>query len=140
MKKPNKKQQKSFSKQELADMRERIQEIRSTLSGEEALRIKISEMKEPDRTMAKRVHAIVMASASSLTPKTWYGMPAYAKNDKVVCFFQSGKKYQSRYCTLGFTDRAHLDAGNMWATGFALKKLTAEVEAKIRALVKKAAR
>ncbi len=93
---------------------------------------------EPDRALAKRVHAIVKASAPDLSPKTWYGMPAYAKDDKVVCFFQSADKFKSRYATFGFSDRANLDDGAMWPTSFALKKLTADDEARIGALVKKA--
>ena len=100
---------------------------------------KIAEMAEPDRTMAKRIHAIVKASVPVLSPRTWYGMPAYAKDGKVVCFFQSGQKFKSRYATLGFQDKANLDDGAMWPTAFALTKLTTEVEAKIAALVKKAA-
>ncbi|HLK37449.1 MAG TPA: hypothetical protein VKU41_11905 [Polyangiaceae bacterium] len=100
---------------------------------------KIAEMAEPDRTMAKRIHSIVKASVPALSPRTWYGMPAYAKDGKVVCFFQSGQKFKSRYATLGFQDKANLDDGAMWPTAFALTKLTAEVEARIAALVKKAA-
>ena len=101
---------------------------------------KIAEMKGSDRTMAKRVHAIVKESAPSLSPKTWYGMPAYAKDGKVVCFFQSAEKFESRYATFGFSDEANIDKGAMWPTSFALKKLTAAEEAKIAALVKKAVR
>ena len=99
---------------------------------------KIAEMPEPDRAMAERLHAIVKASAPSLSPKTWYGMPAYAKDGKVVCFFQSAAKFKSRYATLGFSDEANLDEGAMWPTSFALKELTAAEEARIGALVKKA--
>ena len=100
---------------------------------------KIAEMQEPDRTMAKRLHAIIKASAPDLMPKTWYGMPAYAnKEGKVVCFFQSAQKFNSRYATLGFNDTANLDEGDMWPTSFALKELTAAEEARISALVKKA--
>ena len=99
---------------------------------------KIAEMPEPDRAMAERLHAIVKASAPALSPRTWYGMPAYALDGKVVCFFQSGQKFKTRYATLGFTDAANLDDGAMWPTGFALKKLTASEEARIGALVKKA--
>ena len=100
---------------------------------------KIAEMPEPDRVMAERLHAIVKASAPGLSPRTWYGMPAYARGDgKVVCFFQSAQKFKSRYATLGFSDRANLDDGAMWPTSFALKKLTAADEKKIRALVKRA--
>jgi len=100
---------------------------------------KIAEMAEPDRAMAKRIHAIVKASAPTLSPRTWYGMPAYAKDGKVVCFFQSGQKFKSRYATLGFQDKANLDEGTMWPTAFALTELTSVVEARIAALVKKAA-
>jgi uncharacterized protein YdhG (YjbR/CyaY superfamily) len=100
---------------------------------------KIAEMQGPDRAMAKRVHAIITASAPVLSPKTWYGMPAYAKEGKVVCFFQSAQKFKSRYATFGFSDEAHLDEGAMWPTSFALKELTAAEEARISQLVKKAA-
>ena len=100
---------------------------------------KIAEMAEPDRAMARRIHAIVKASAPALSPRTWYGMPAYAKDGKVVCFFQSGQKFKSRYATLGFQDKANLDEGAMWPTAFALTELTPTVEARIAALVKKAA-
>jgi uncharacterized protein YdhG (YjbR/CyaY superfamily) len=99
---------------------------------------KIAEMPEPDRAMAERLHALVKASAAALSPKTWYGMPAYAKDDKVVCFFQSAHKFKSRYATIGFSDKANLDEGAMWPTSFALKELTAAEEARIAALVKKA--
>jgi uncharacterized protein YdhG (YjbR/CyaY superfamily) len=101
---------------------------------------KIAAMQEPDRSMAKRVHAIVTESAPGLTPKTWYGMPAYAKGDKVVCFFQSAQKFKSRYATLGFSDKANLDEGEMWPVAFALRELTPAALARISALVKKAAR
>ena len=100
---------------------------------------KIAEMPEPDRAMAERLHAIIRASAPALSPKTWYGMPAYTKDGKVVCFFQSADKFKSRYATFGFNDDANLDEGNMWPTSFALTKLTAADEKKIAALVKKAA-
>ena len=99
---------------------------------------KIAEMPEPDRAMGKRLHAIIKASAPALSPKTWYGMPAYAKDGKVLCFFQSAQKFNSRYATFGFNDKANLDEGAMWATSFALKELTATEEAKISALVKRA--
>ena len=99
---------------------------------------KIAEMPEPDRAMAKRLHAIIKASAPALSPKTWYGMPAYAKDGKVVCFFQGAEKFKSRYATFGFNDEANLDDGAMWPTSFALKELTAADEARIAALVKKA--
>src|SRR6266571_1246410 len=99
---------------------------------------KIAEMPAPDRAIAKRLHAIIKASGPGLSPRTWYGMPAYAKDGKVVCFFQSGQKFKTRYATLGFSDQAHLDEGTMWPTSFALTKLTADDEARIGALVKKA--
>jgi uncharacterized protein YdhG (YjbR/CyaY superfamily) len=107
--------------------------------GESDVLARIAEMPEPDRAMATRLHAIVKASAPVLTPKTWYGMPAYAKDGKVVCFFQSARKFNSRYATFGFSDAARLDDGAMWPTAFALQSLSAAVEAKIRALVKQAA-
>ena len=106
--------------------------------GERDLLAAIAEMKEPDRSMAERLHAIVTASAPDLWPKTWYGMPAYAKDGKVVCFFKNAEKFNSRYATFGFEEAANLDEGAMWPTAFALKKLTAADEAKIAALVKKA--
>jgi uncharacterized protein YdhG (YjbR/CyaY superfamily) len=99
---------------------------------------KIAEMPKPDRAMAKRLHAIIKASAPALSPKTWYGMPAYAKDGKVVCYFQSAQKFKSRYATFGFSDEANLDKGTMWPTSFALKELTAAEAARIGALVKKA--
>ena len=99
---------------------------------------KIAEMAEPDRVMAERLHAIIKASAPALSPRLWYGMPAYAKDGKVLCFFQSGQKFKTRYSTLGFSDQASLDEGDIWPTGFALKKMTAAAEAKIDALLKKA--
>lgn len=107
-------------------------------SGESAVLARIAEMPEPDRTMAARLHAIVKASAPAFSPRLWYGMPAYAKGNKVVCFFQSGQKFGTRYSTFGFTDAANLDEGAMWPVAFALKELTAAVEAEIGALVKKA--
>jgi uncharacterized protein YdhG (YjbR/CyaY superfamily) len=122
-------------------MKERAREAKAGASraeGERALLEKIAEMPEPDRAMATRVHEIVMATAPGLTPKTWYGMPAYAGDGKVVCFFQSAAKFDARYATFGFSDTANLDDGNMWPTSFALTKLTAAEEKKIRALVKKA--
>jgi uncharacterized protein YdhG (YjbR/CyaY superfamily) len=99
---------------------------------------KIAEMPQPDRAMAKRLHAIVKASGPALSPRTWYGMPAYAKDGKVVCFFQSAQKFKTRYATLGFSDKANLDEGHMWPTAFALEELTAAEEARIGALLKKA--
>jgi uncharacterized protein YdhG (YjbR/CyaY superfamily) len=135
------KKSKGFTDEERAAMKERAQELKAEArkaEGETALLAKIAEMPEPDRTMGKRLHAIVKASAPDLSPKTWYGMPAYAKDGKVVCFFQSADKFKSRYATLGFSDEANLDEGAMWPTSFALKELTAAEEAKIGALVKKA--
>ena len=130
-----------FSAEERAAMKERAQELKAEANkadGEKAALAKIAEMPEPDRGMATRLHEIVKASAPELAAKTWYGMPAYAKDGKVVCFFQSAHKFKSRYATLGFSDQANLDDGDMWPTYFALKKLTAGEEAKIGALVKKA--
>jgi uncharacterized protein YdhG (YjbR/CyaY superfamily) len=118
-------------------MKERAQELKKA-DGESAVLAKIAEMQEPDRAMAERLHAIIKASAPALWPKTWYGMPAYAKDGKVVCFFQSAKKFNSRYATFGFSDQANLDEGAMWPTSFALKELTATEEARIGALVKRA--
>ncbi len=128
---------KGFTNEERAAMKERAQELKKA-EGESAVLAKIAEMPEPDRAMAKRLHAIIKASAPALSPKTWYGMPAYAKDGKVVCFFQSAQKFNSRYATLGFSDEANLDEGAMWPTSFALKELTATEEARIGALVKKA--
>ena len=130
-----------FTAEERAGMKERAKELKAEAQradGESDLLAKIAEMQGPDRAMAKRLHEIIKASAPGLSPKTWYGMPAYAKEGKVVCFFQSAKKFDSRYATLGFSDEANLDEGAMWATSFALKELSATEEAKISALVKKA--
>jgi uncharacterized protein YdhG (YjbR/CyaY superfamily) len=132
---------KGFTAEERAAMRERAQEVKAEArkaDGEKAVLAKIAEMPASDRAMAKRLHAIIKASAPALSPKTWYGMPAYAKDGKVVCFFQSAEKFKSRYATFGFSDEAKLDNGAMWPTSFALKELTATEEAKIGALVKKA--
>jgi uncharacterized protein YdhG (YjbR/CyaY superfamily) len=132
---------KGFTAEERAAMKERAQELKAAergADGESAVLAKIAEMQGSERAMAKRLHAIIKASAPALSPKTWYGMPAYAKDGKVVCFFQSAQKFKSRYATFGFSDEAKLDEGTMWPTSFALKKLTAAEEAKIRALVKKA--
>ena|SRR3990167_11249457 len=131
---------KTFTEVERAAMKERVQELRGgKVLGEKAVLDKIAQMQEPDRTMAKKIHALMKETAPELLPRTWYGMPAYTtKEGKVVCFFQSGHKYKSRYSTFGFQDEAKLDEGNMWPTGFALKELTAAEEAKIGALVKKA--
>jgi len=126
---------KKFTAEERAAIRERAKDA----EGEKAVLAKIAEMPQRDRSMAKRIHAIVKASAPALSPKTWYGMPAYAKDSKVVCFFQSADKFKSRYATVGFNDTANLDKGAMWPTSFALKELTAAEEAKIGRLVKKAA-
>ena len=130
---------KGFTAEERAAMKERARELkRGTADGERDVLEKIAEMAEPDRVMAERIHAIVTAAAPSLTPRTWYGMPAYALDGKVVCFFQSAEKFKARYATLGFNDAAKLDDGPMWPTAFALTRLTKRDEAKIRALVKKA--
>lgn len=140
MVKSNKKTLKGFSDFERAAMKERAQELMMKKGdGEKVLLAKIAAMPEPDRTMAKRIHQIVMISAPTLTPKTWYGMPAYANRDgKVICFFQDANKFKARYATFGFNDVAKLDEGDMWPTTFALKKLTAAEEKKITALIKKA--
>lgn len=128
-------------------MRERAQEVKAetrraprtrTADGEADVLAKIAEMPQPDRGMAERLHAVVKASAPALAPKTWYGMPAYALDGKVVCFFQSAQKFKTRYATFGFSDTARLDDGAMWPTAFALKELTAEAEARIGALVQRA--
>ena len=130
-----------FTDEEKLAMRERIRELKSAAGKaewESEVLAKIAEMPAHDRAMAKRLHAVIKASAPVLSPKTWYGMPAYAKDGKVVCFFQSAQKFNSRYATFGFSDEAKLDEGGMWPTAFALKELTAAEEAKIGALVKKA--
>ncbi len=136
------KKSEGFTAEERAAMRERARELKAEAQradGERAVLAKIAEMQGPDRAMAKRLHEIVKASAPALSPKTWYGMPAYANKDgKVVCFFQSAQKFNSRYATLGFSDEANLDEGAMWPTSFALKELTATEEARISALVKRA--
>ena len=136
---------KGFSDEERAAMKERAQELKAEArakkdraEGESAVLAKIAEMQEPDRAMAERLHAIIKASAPALSPRTWYGMPAYAKNGKVVCHFQSAAKFKTRYATLGFSDAANLDEGAMWPTAFALKELSTAEEARIGALVKKA--
>ena len=132
---------KGFTGEERAAMRERARELKAAAgkeAGESDVLAKIAEMPEPDRAMAERLHAIITASAPNLSPRTWYGMPAYAKDGKVVCFFQSAQKFKTRYATFGFSDKANLDEGAMWPTSFALKELTADVEARIGALVKKA--
>jgi uncharacterized protein YdhG (YjbR/CyaY superfamily) len=136
---------KGFTDEERAAMKERAKELKAEArwkkdreEGERDVLEKISEMPKSDRAMAKKIHAIVKDSAPGLSPRTWYGMPAYAKEGKVVCFFQSAHKFKSRYATLGFSDEANLDKGAMWPTSFALKELTTAEERKIGALVKKA--
>jgi uncharacterized protein YdhG (YjbR/CyaY superfamily) len=144
----SKKKSDGFTDEERAAMKERARELRAgarrggkkgKADGEADVLAKIAEMRGSDRAMAKRFHAIVKASAPDLSPRTWYGMPAYARNGKVVCFFQSAQKFKSRYATVGFSDEANLDEGAMWPTSFALQKLTSTEEARIVALVKKAA-
>ena len=139
---------KGFTDEERVAMKERIQELKGEggrgpradkADGENAVLAKIGKMPEPERAMGKRLHAIIKASAPALAPRLWYGMPAYAKDDKVVCFFQSAQKFKTRYATFGFSDKANLDEGAMWPVAFALKELTATEEARIGALVKKAA-
>jgi uncharacterized protein YdhG (YjbR/CyaY superfamily) len=135
------KKSKGFTDEERAAMKERAREQKAEAQkadGERAVLAKIAEMQEPDRAMADRIHAIIKASAPELSPKTWYGMPAYAKDGKVVCFFQSAEKFNTRYATFSFSDKANLDEGAMWPTSFALKELTTAEEAKIGALVKRA--
>ncbi len=132
---------KRFSDEERAAMKDRLQEQKAAASkadGETAVLAKLAELPEPDRAMGERLHAIIKASAPTLSPKLWYGMPAYDKDGKVVCFFQSAQKFKSRYATFGFNDSANLDEGGMWPTAFALKELTAAEEAMIAALVKRA--
>jgi uncharacterized protein YdhG (YjbR/CyaY superfamily) len=145
--KSTKKKSQGFTQEERAAMREHAREVKAEARAtkgkadeEGDLLAKIAEMPEPDRAVAKRIHALIKASAPTLSPTTWYGMPAYAKDGKVVCFFQPAKKFKTRYATLGFSDKANLDAGTMWPTAFALKELTAPDEARIAALVKKAVR
>ena len=142
-----KKKFKGFTDEERGAMKERIQELKAATrsgpradkaDGESAVLAKIAEMREPDRAMGKRLHAIIKASAPALSPRLWYGMPAYAKDGKVVCFFQSAQKFKTRYATFGFSDAANLDEGALWPVAFALKELTAAEEANIGALVKKA--
>ena len=142
-----KKDTQKFTDEERAAMKERAQELKAEArrspragkaDGESDVLAKIAEMPEPDRAMAERLHAIIKASAPALSPKLWYGMPAYAKDGKVVCFFQSAQKFNSRYATFGFSDTANLDDGAMWPTSFALKEMTATEDARIGALVKRA--
>ncbi len=143
----NKRKAKGFTDDERVAMKERAEELKAdarrgpradTADAERDVLEKIAAMPAPDRTIGERLHAIVKASAPALSPRLWYGMPAYAKDGKVVCFFQSAQKFKTRYATLGFSDKASLDEGAMWPTAFALKELTAAEEAKIAALVKKA--
>ncbi len=141
----NNKKSKGFTDEEKAAIKNRAQELKAEAranknkaDGESAVLAAIAAMQEPDRAMAKRLHAIIKASAPALSPKTWYGMPAYAKDGKVVCFFQTAQKFNTRYATFGFNDTANLDEGAMWPVAFALKELTATEEARIVALVKKA--
>ncbi|OGS46435.1 MAG: hypothetical protein A3K66_04425 [Euryarchaeota archaeon RBG_16_67_27] len=138
---------KGFTDEERVAMKDRIQELKASArgprradkaDGESAVLAKIAEMPEPDRAMGKRLHAIIKASAPALSSRLWYGMPAYAKDGKVVCFFQSAQKFNTRYATFGFSDTANLDEGALWPVAFALKELTATEEARISALVKKA--
>jgi uncharacterized protein YdhG (YjbR/CyaY superfamily) len=135
---PKGKTSKVFTAEERAAMKERVQELKGKADGESAVLAKIAGMPEPDRAMGKQLHAIIRASAPALSPKLWYGMPAYARDGKVVCFFQSAQKFKTRYATLGFSDAANLDDGALWPVTFALKALTAAEQAKIGALVKKA--
>ena len=137
---------KGFTDEELAAMKERARELKAEAragmnkaAGERAVLAKIAEMPQPDRTLGERLHAIISANAPALVPKLWYGMPAYAKDGKVVCFFQSARKFNTRYSSFSFMDQANLDEGNMWPVGFALVELTAAEEERIGALVKKAA-
>jgi uncharacterized protein YdhG (YjbR/CyaY superfamily) len=133
---------KGFTDKERAAMRERARELKAAADkadGESAVLAKIAEMPEPDRAVGKRLHAIIKASAPALLPRLWYGMPAYAKDGKVVCFFQSAQKFNTRYATFGFSDAANLDEGALWPVAFALKALTAAEETRIRVLVKRAA-
>ncbi len=131
----------AFTAEERAAIKERVKETKAAADkadGESAVLAKIAEMQEADRAMGKRLHAVIKASAPTILPRLWYGMPAYAKDDKIICFFQPAQKFKTRYATLGFNDGAHLDEGTMWPSAFALTKLTAADEARIGALVKKA--
>ena len=145
VKKESNKEHKGYTDEEIAAMKARAQELKAEArenknktDGERDVLAKIAEMSEPDRGMANRLHAIIKANAPTLSPKTWYGMPTYTKDGKIVCFFQSAQKFKSRYATFGFSDEANLDEGAMWPTSFALKELTATEEERISALVKKA--
>lgn len=132
----------AFTEEERAAMKERAQELkagaRGKADGEREVLAKIAAMQTPDRVMAERVHALIKANAPALSAKTWYGMPAYARDDQVICFFQAAQKFKARYATLGFSDKAKLDEGRMWSTSFALTELTAAEEDRIAALVKRA--
>ena len=133
---------KGFTDEERAAMKARARELKAearAADGERDVLAAIAELPEPDRAMAERLHALITAGAPALSPKTWYGMPAYARDGKVVCFFQSAQKFKTRYATFGFSDKANLDEGALWPTAFALKELTAAEEVRIGALVKKAA-
>jgi uncharacterized protein YdhG (YjbR/CyaY superfamily) len=132
------KEARGLTKWEIAAMKETLKERSSNLDGESAVLAKIAGMPEPDRTMAKRIHQIVRATAPELVPRTWYGMPAYSRGEKVICFFQDANKFKARYATIGFSDKANLDEGSMWPISYALKELTPAEEAKIAALIKKA--
>src|SRR5215831_11959869 len=139
------KKSKGFTDEERSAMKARVQELKAEsranknrADGETDVLAAIAAMREPDRTMAKRLHSVIKTSEPTLSPKTWYGMPAYAKDGNVVCYFQSAQKFKSRYATFGFSDKANLDEGTMWPVAFALKELTAAEETKIKALVKKA--
>ena len=138
----NNKKFKAFTDEERLAMKERVQELKDAgkADGESAVLAKIAGMPESDRAMGKRLHALIKASAPALSPRLWYGMPAYAKDGKVVCFFQSAQKFNTRYATFGFSDKANLDENAMWPVAFALKELTLAEEARIGALVKKAVR
>ena len=134
-----------FTDEERAAIRQRSQELRASgrrgadkLDGEAAVRAKIAEMQKPDRLMAERIHAVITATAPTLAPTTWYGMPAYAQDGKMVCFFQPAQKFKTRYATLGFSDNANLDDGGMWPNAYAVNEITPEVEDEIAALIKKA--
>ncbi len=135
-----------LSEEEIGAMKDRLKELKSSarrgakeeVNEESAVLEKIAEMEQPDRAMAERFHALIKANAPSLSPRLWYGMPAYAKDGKVICFFQSGQKFKTRYATVGFSDKANLDEGHMWPNSYALQELTATEEARIIALVKKA--
>jgi uncharacterized protein YdhG (YjbR/CyaY superfamily) len=136
-----KKSAEAFTDEERAAIKERVRETKAAankMDGESAVLEKIAEMREPDRALGKRLHAVIKASAPSLSPTLWYGMPAYAKDGKMICFFQPAQKFKTRYATLGFSDKAHLDEGAIWPNAFAVTKLTAADEARVGALVKRA--